>query len=106
MRSSTASGLHSRVWAMPMTRGRKIRRARLRGQASPGDAEANAGGVAGEPDIHREGHGGADADGRPVDRADHGLRQRKICRVTWRPPSRHVPTLPWGAPLASPRRPA
>ena len=44
--------------------------------AEPAEDEADPGRGRGEPQVHRQRHGGADADRGPVDRRDHRLWQR------------------------------
>ena len=51
------------------------RRGRLRGDPDPPEDEADPRLGRGHPDVHRQGHRGADADRGAVDRGDHRLGQ-------------------------------
>ena len=59
----------------PDDAGQEPRRRGLRHDAEPAEDEADAGLGRGHPDVHRQRHRGADADGRAVDRRDHRLGQ-------------------------------
>ena len=69
-------------------------RARLRHDAAAREDEADLRPLGREPDVHRQRHRDADADGRPVDRRDHRLRavedpQRDLAAAV----ARHVPAV-------------